>query len=194
MEEKFLYYPIKPMKINQVFGNDPTYYKRFKDRYGNPLKGHNGLDLYASHGQPVYAAHDGMIRYNVDTHKGESMIIVAKGIQTYYMHLIGTSDPAFPSPLPADGIWRPVKAGDLLGYANNTGAPYESNGDHLHFGFYPLDEHGDYSEPANGYGGAVDPSAHFNGFYAEDAQKLLGYYQSTIVALKAILALIGGHN
>lgn len=64
-----LYYPTKPYRINQKFGLNPELYAQFG------LAGHNGEDLYATHGQPVYAAHDGLAYYEVDSNQGHGVVV-----------------------------------------------------------------------------------------------------------------------
>lgn len=173
------------MSVNQTFGNNPQnpdgtyYYARFKDVFGNPEKGHMGVDFKASHGQPVFAAHDGMASYQVDDHGGDGIHIVSNDSYDYgignlvymrsiYWHLCSASDPVFHPMVPTDGHSYPVKAGDLIGYADNSGAPFESSGDHLHFGLIPCDNLGRTLHAGNGYNGCVDPMPYFNGLYAKD--------------------------
>lgn len=191
-----LFYPVKPSPINQPFGADPEYYAKFKDNYGNPQKGHMGIDFGASHGQPVYAACDGQAYFVRDAHGGEGIYILTGefpyenttchfGVINW--HLCGDTDPKYPSPLPLDGSKTTVKAGDLIGYADNSGAPYESSGDHLHFGLFPANQYGQALYPANGFGGCIDAQPFFNGFYAVDAPKVLSKFQQIINLLKSFL-------
>lgn len=180
-----LFFPVKPLFLNQRFGVNPQTYAQFG------LSGHNGLDLQASHGQPVYAAHDGTCYPEIDDHQGNGVVIRTddeydyKGQPTHfksiYWHLVK-----------ADAVVRTgqkVKAGDLIGYADSTGF---STGDHLHFGFKPQawDENNWtwYNiEQNNGFLGAIDPTPYFNGFFAEDAQKLFGLYATLISLLQKII-------
>lgn len=168
-----LAYPVFPIHLNQGFGSNPQYYAKFLDDNGHPEKGHSGLDLQAIHGQPVYAAHDGLARtVGPDDHGGQGVYIRTttpddngKYYTSIYWHLVGTTDPKFPQP--HQGIWV-VKKGDLIGYSNNTGAPYESTGDHLHFGLAQCTQNGVFLNRDNGFNGCVDPQPYFDGTYATD--------------------------
>lgn len=199
METLRLYWPVKPFSINQVFGANPDYYAKFHDSFGNPLKGHNGLDLRAAHGTPVYAACDGLVHYEKDDHGGEGMVIrtgrfaYKGGTATFnviHWHLIGDTDPLFPSPVPLDGHSYAVTAGDLIGYTDNTGAPFESLGDHLHMGVIPFDDTGKFIDQQNGFDGRIDPTTFFTGIYAQDVTGLISYYTALVEALQKLLALI----
>lgn len=185
MNKFTLFYPVKPTVINQVFGLHPEVYSQFG------LKGHNGLDLGAYHGQPVYAAHDGTCYPEIDNNQGNGVVLRTdeafdyNGQQVHfksiYWHLIK-----------ADAVVKTgqkVKAGDLIGYADSTGF---STGDHLHFGLKPQAwNENDWTwintEQDNGFLGAIDPTPFFNGFFAEDAQKVFGYYTAIIKLLQAFL-------
>jgi murein DD-endopeptidase MepM/ murein hydrolase activator NlpD len=67
-----------------------------------------------------------------------------------------------------DGSTISVKAGALIAYTDNTGAPYESSGDHLHFGLIPTQPNFNPIDPYNGFGGCIDPLPFFNGLFAQD--------------------------
>jgi len=187
-----LYYPVCPVHVNQIFGANPEYYARFLDKFGKPEKGHMGIDFQASHGQPVYAAHDGLAIYIKDDHGGEGVYNYdyQNGFVTIYWHLIGITDTNFPPPIPFDFRSHSVKAGDLIGFADNTGAPFESSGDHLHFGLAFIDEHGNFLNPDNGYGGCVDPQTYFNGTCAANISPLISLYQQLTKTLQGILTLL----
>lgn len=187
MTKPDLYWPVKPLHINQPFGANPEYYAKFLDIYGNPEKGHQGIDLMAFHGQPVYAAHDGDAIYLKDKHGGEGIWVYGDGFATIYWHLIGDTDPTYAIPIPFDQERHPVKAGDLIGYADNTGAPFESSGDHLHFGFIFINPNGTVSNSDNGYGGCVDPAPYINGKFAQDIPRDLPYIRRLLKAAKSIL-------
>lgn len=167
-----LNYPLVSAEVVQSFGNDPAYYARFHDQFGNPEKGHQGIDFRAPHGTPVYAACDGHASYNKDDHGGEGIYIRTElfdfeggqaSFRVINWHLCGDTDPKYPSPIPLDGREYPVKAGDLIGYADNTGAPFESTGDHLHFGLVAVAPSGLTLKPDNGFNGCIDPAPFFTG-------------------------------
>jgi murein DD-endopeptidase MepM/ murein hydrolase activator NlpD len=168
-----LSYPIAPFNAgfppmtSQAFGANPDYYAKFLDAYGHPEKGHMGIDFQAIHATPVFAVHDGFAFYvGPDSHGGDGVYLrfqdeddSTKWWTCIYWHLCPVTDPTYP-PI-VDTVGRTVKKGDLLGYADNTGAPFESTGDHLHFGLAPCDWDWNFSEPANGYGGCIDASPYF---------------------------------
>jgi murein DD-endopeptidase MepM/ murein hydrolase activator NlpD len=162
-----LAYPVSPISINQAFGQNLAYYET---NFGQ--KGHPGIDFKASHGQPVYAAHDGAAIYIKDAHGGEGIWNYADGFITIYWHLIGDTDVSFLPPIPfaSNGVRTRVKRGDLIGYADNTGAPFESTGDHLHFGLLLTDANGIILNQDNGTQGCIDPEPYFDGTFANSAQ------------------------
>ena len=175
-----LFYPVKPSVITQVFGVNGDYYRA----HGIMIDGHNGLDMQASHGQPVYAAHDGTCYPEIDASGGNGVVIRTNEafdyegqqvhFKTIYWHL-----------MQADAVVKTgqkVKAGDLIGYADSTGL---STGNHLHFGLKPQAwNENDWTwfnvEQGNGYGGAIDPTPYFNHFFAEDAQKVISLLQQAV--------------
>lgn len=160
-----LAYPLHPQNpgyppfITQAFGVNPAYYAKFG------TKGHMGVDFMAPHGTPVYAAHDGFAFYvGPDAHGGDGVYIRFQDEELKWWtiinwHLIAKTDRIY-APL-VDSKGRQVKQGDLIGFADNTGAPFESTGDHLHFGLAPCDKDGTFVELGNGYGGCVDPKPYF---------------------------------
>lgn len=172
-----LKYPISPIRITQRFGETANlaYYRA----NGLNFKGHNGIDMLASHGQPIYAAHDGIAYYEIDGSQGHGVVVRTNDVfdyqgqqayfKTIYWHMVDSAkEPKFTSPIePFISIFGPgksVKAGDLLGYANTTGL---STGDHLHFGLKPViigEPAGTWANmyPDNGYMGAIDPAPYLD--------------------------------
>jgi hypothetical protein len=122
------------------------------------------------HGTPVYAACDGLASYAKDSHGGEGIYIRTahfdyQGQQISFRliiwHLCGDTDPQYPSPIPLDGKQYPVKAGDLIGHADNTGAPFETTGYHLHFGLQAVAPSGLTMNADNGFDSCLDPTPYF---------------------------------
>ncbi|HEX6303774.1 MAG TPA: SH3 domain-containing protein [Anaerolineales bacterium] len=115
-----LRWPVDSHRVNQYFGENPNTYKPFG------LPGHEGLDLYAPSGANIYAAADGEV-YQVAQPKGHPYGLQirikhefeGKVYHTIYAHLAET----------AVKNGHKVRAGELIGRADNTG---NSFGSHLH--------------------------------------------------------------
>lgn len=176
--------PVQPLAVTQRFGDDltcvdtathtkcvtrvagavcPVGYESLYTSAG--LKGHNGVDLHADNKQSVYAATNGKI-YKVvsETERGIGVEIISRRryvmdgvprsyrVKTRYWHL--------DSYVVAEG--QKVKAGELIGYADNTGL---SSGTHLHFELKPVRRRlsGSFRNvmQGNGYFGAIDPEPYF---------------------------------
>ena len=83
---------------------------------------HNGIDLRATIGTPVYAVSDGVVMEAKDNPTGYGLYVALyhDDFGSLYAHLSEL--------LVEKG--QQVKAGDIVGYSGNTGA---STGPHLHF-------------------------------------------------------------
>ncbi len=202
-----LSYPIAPIHVNQGFGENPAYYARFHDEFGKPEKGHMGIDFMAAHGTPLYAPCDGNATYVVDEHGGDGIHLTFSDNNQWYKvilwHMCAKDDPTYPFTIPTDGSATYVKRGQLLGYTDNSGAPFESSGDHLHFGLVPLKADGiRILNPGNGFGGCVDPMPFFDGSYAHASTTEVPYDQAVANAkasgekpsfIQQVLALLKNH-
>lgn len=164
--------------VSQGFGANPGFYA--DPKYGG-IKAHNGIDFRAGHGTPVYATHDGTATYEVDPAGGCGVVVVSKdsSYKTIYWHFCPKSDPQFKSPIEGSVL---VEMGDIIGYADNTGA---STGDHLHFGL-KLCLNGVTINTDNGYLGAIDPTPYFDGNYP----KTVFLLTSLIDLYKKLIALL----
>lgn len=84
---------------------------------------HNGIDLGAPEGTPIYAVDNGKVVVSkyTGTGSGEYITIKHNGYYSFYCHMLRRV------------VWQnqTVKAGDIIGYVGNTG---NSTGPHLHFG------------------------------------------------------------
>jgi LysM repeat protein len=86
-------------------------------------RAHNGTDISLAHGQPVYAAFDGIVRLSRWNSGGYGNIVIIRhpnGLETYYGHLSRRA-------VTADE-W--VRAGQVIGYGGRTG---RASTNHLHF-------------------------------------------------------------
>lgn len=180
-----LYYPLNPYIVTQKFGE--TAYLSYYLQNGISFPGHNGIDLGAMHGQPIYAAHDGTAYYEVDGNQGHGVIVITNEqfdyaggqcyFKTIYWHLVDPEkEPQYTSPIYGHSLTNQgvkVKAGDIIGYANSSGL---STGTHLHFGLKPVAQGEDATSwfnvlQNNGYMGAIDPNPYLIGQYAPTENK-----------------------
>ena len=115
--------------ITQRFGENPVYYQQFG------LPGHEGLDLRAMVGDPVYAVWDGIVvRVGADMQHPYGNFVTIEhedGYRTTYAHL---------SRVDVE-ISTLVYHGTVIGAAGNTG---NSHGSHLHL---TLKRDGEYLDP-----------------------------------------------
>ena len=190
-----LFYPLKPWRVNQPFGNVSPMYTNLG------LKGHNGLDLYAVDSQPIRAAHDGIVTFcGEDGSGGLGVVIRTTETFDYYSPKTGKLQPSFfktiywhlkPNTFKVKAT-QVVKTGDILALADNTGI---STGTHLHFGCKPVykgekDWEWWNAEQDNGYRGSIDPMPFFSGIYAEQVVKYRGLQVSIISILEKLIELI----
>ncbi len=106
--------PLNETKVTSVFG--------FRS-LGGRARWHQGMDLDAETGDPVYATFDGIVRVAGWDGGGYGRFVLLRhynGLETLYGHL---------SKFNVE-IGRLVKAGDVIGLAGNTGRSF---GDHLHY-------------------------------------------------------------
>lgn len=116
----FTHWPTPYRVVNQVFGNNPDYYAQFN------LPGHEGTDIRAYHGDPIYAVADGIISQVHGTAEGSNYGIYLRvnhgdGWETTYAHLDRLASRMH--------VNEVVSGGQVIGYADNTG---NSSGSHLH--------------------------------------------------------------
>lgn len=190
---KFLSYPVKPAIITQGFGVNGAYYQS----NGINVVGHNGSDFSTYHGQPVYACFDGTAYVQVDDKGGHGVVLVSDREYEYeggkaFMKAInwhfcdGEKEPQFKCPLKSG---QKVIQGQLIGYSDSTGF---STGDHLHFGLKPVAAGENPNswfnvKQNNGYGGCIDPSPYWNGFFAQDTTLVISIMTSVVSLLQKMI-------
>jgi murein DD-endopeptidase MepM/ murein hydrolase activator NlpD len=143
---RLTHWPCEGNKITQSFGANPERYEKF----GFP--GHEGVDIFASFGSPVFAMADGKVVAIENKETGYGIFIRINhegGYQSIYGHLKGEN-------VQVDQF---VKGGDTIGFADSTGnvfpKPTPENphaGSHLHISLR-LKDH--VSEYPHGY---IDPT------------------------------------
>lgn len=137
-----LRYPLDHFTLSQGFGGNRDYYQQFGQI------GHNGLDLAAPIGTPVFAADDGTIVFEgwgqnnswMGVPAGICIIENVGGVYVGYAHLNGT----------VINKGDVVTKGQLIGYVGETGA---ATGPHLHFEVIGMPP-----QFNNGYAGRLEPT------------------------------------
>lgn len=167
-----LYYPVKDqINPSNPFGANPDWYAKLGQ------KGHPGNDFEAPSGTKLFSPCDGLAFYVRDSIGGDGLWIYntsdGENHVVILWHLYARGDADHPFQIPSDGTKTLVKAGEFLGYTDNSGfhpAPQESEstGPHLHLGVIPCDLNWNRNEPENGFNGCVDPKPFYSGKFAED--------------------------
>ncbi len=105
----------------------PTVSAPITDVFGSPRasgRDHNGVDIGAACGKPVYAAQDGLVTMaGLDSHQNGTIVLDhGGGVKTRYLHMfIGDIDVK---------VGAKVKSGQQIAKVGNSG---QSKGCHLHF-------------------------------------------------------------
>lgn len=195
-----LYYPCKPYLKGQGFGENracsypdttgvvsqlpngtcPAGKTKLYTLLG--MKGHTGLDLGASNGQPIYSSISGTV-WRVgeeDPHRGLGVDVISDEPFLWDEDPLASFDGGifyakirdFHMKSFAVKNGQKVSIGTLLGYADNTGL---SSGDHNHKECKPVVPNiGWFSTTyinvvqENGFFGSVNPDPYWTGIYAQD--------------------------
>jgi murein DD-endopeptidase MepM/ murein hydrolase activator NlpD len=131
-------WPLDAVKVIQGFGANPADYQPH---------GHDGIDLVAPVGTPVYAANEGTVEFEgsgqnnswMTSMAGICVLLKHSNIYTGYAHMSRT----------VINKGQHVSKGQLIGYSGDTGM---ASGPHLHFEVLPLSP--DFN---NGFNGRIDP-------------------------------------
>jgi hypothetical protein len=171
------------------------------------MNGHNGIDWMTWHGEPVYHCDefDGWTRYENDDAGGLGVDVVSNEpilfcplcnekhfIKRRFWHGMDRGGKSALVGIPG----RQVKLGDLVMYADNTGA---SSGDHLHTSLKWCDREGVGIHSNNGYYGAFPDTEFQNNFVGDVAKindlqvSLIGLLRSYIITLTAQLYATKNH-
>jgi murein DD-endopeptidase MepM/ murein hydrolase activator NlpD len=101
----------------------------YGDTWGAPRSGgrkHEGVDMIAPRGVPIYAIATGFATFKFNTLGGNAVSLVGdNGTRYYYGHLARY-----------EGLSRPVLQGEIIGYNGDTGNAQFST-PHLHFEIHP---------------------------------------------------------
>lgn len=176
--------------LSQGFGRDSTSPSVLPWYQSMGLNGHNGLDIAAATGTPVYAPLrlkltelqiDPTVGRGYGTHiKGESdefSFQEGSWLGKFKLELVFGHLKEFSKPYKLGDI---VEAGDIIALSDNTGL---STNPHLHFGVRPMywvDVAGWVVDSANGYKGSIDPSPLINGFPL-DLERIYRQYDGRLI-------------
>jgi murein DD-endopeptidase MepM/ murein hydrolase activator NlpD len=157
-EFKNAYYP--EGSVTQWFGENPQLYGKICPVVNQCLKGHNGIDMVAPWGTPLYAVEDMRITEAKDAPEGYGLYV--RGTNSKHEWTYGHLSKI------AVEAGQIVKQGDYIGDMGNTGFVVSSQnangfwkynpylGTHLHLGVRDLNERGRVINYDNGYFGCYD--------------------------------------
>lgn len=146
---------LAPMTSNGVFKVCPVAQPRaFGDGFGAPRYGggfhlHEGVDIAAPTGTPIYAPFDGVARSSYDGLGGTAVYVTGATGYVYNAHLSGYS-------ANSDG---PVQAGQVIGYVGSSGDA-QGGVPHDHLEYHPNVIPSNWPESSYGYSvidGAINP-------------------------------------
>lgn len=175
------------VRISQSFGVNPVFYSKFKDDFGSPLKGHNGIDLVLGYdpqkmyGSDINFTCKGKVSITIwdnpmsskgnGVYQDSNIIVGADEKQRFdrwvYWHLMDVDVK----------IGQEVDINDNAGDMGNSGIVFPEptiaqpyNGTHLHLGLYPYIFDGTWKKEFanNGFDGAIDPMTRINDLNSPD--------------------------
>jgi peptidoglycan LD-endopeptidase LytH len=122
--------PIEDLKLRSI-----------SDSWGAPRSGgrtHEGIDMFAKKGTPVYSATHGYVVYAGTNPLGGNVLFILGrgGVRYYYAHLDSFAEGMTPG--------KEVSTTTLVGFVGNTGNA-ERTPPHLHFGMYKNGAQNPYS-------------------------------------------------
>lgn len=166
--------------ITQSFGVNRHLYDWIRDAFGNPIQGHNGLDLGLWNGTRLYAPGPGEV---IATHfdAGGYGWFVRLALDTGEQLVLGHMQRV------AVVLHQRVSRGTPLGLSDNTGW---SSGPHLHLGYRPP---GWEAQRTNGYDGYADPLPWLQALQEEE-QEEGEEDMATIAELEAKVAELNSTN
>lgn len=184
--------PVRPFAIKTKIGNFcDVGYVNFYQAVG--MKGHNGIDFAAWHGEPVYFADefDGWMKTEHDQDGGLGVDIVSNAPilpcteqNCSEVHFIKRRHWHGLSVIGWDG--KQVKMGDLVMLADSSGA---SSGDHLHTSLKWCDKDGNGIHTDNGYYGAF-PDPDFENTFVLDVLRVRVQALSAIQLAAKVIFLV----
>ncbi|MBI5486061.1 MAG: M23 family metallopeptidase [Deltaproteobacteria bacterium] len=143
IDGKTRYFAADGSSVQRVFLSAPCAYEAISSRFDpqrmHPIlhrrMPHEGIDLVAPTGTPVYAISDGTLAFHGEKGPNGNLVVIehSGGMFSYYAHLSAYA------PRLRDGA--PVQHGQLVGYVGSTG---RSTGPHLHFG---IKVNGEFVDP-----------------------------------------------
>lgn len=147
---------------------DPKYSDTFGAARGGGGRQHQGTDIFAARGTPVFAVQEGVVGTATDPLGGTVVNLTATdGRQYYYAHLASVEG-AFP---------RAVNFGDVIGYVGSSGNA-SGTAPHLHFQIYNFD------------GAPLNPFPELLGFLPVNRPRTLAQQLNSPIGLGAVLLLL----